>query len=218
MNGEYDNAYERIMSHIFHPWEGGEGKIPAQYRAALIGKAKAESQRAVEYLEKALEYPHNLGEGKLIGNLDNDIYYMLGTLYGDDEKKKQAYKMAARGDFELSSAMYYNDQPPEMMYYAALAIKALGDDKEAYRRFDMFIKYADEHMNDEISIDYFAVSLPDFLIFEADLNKKNRVHCLYMAALGYLGKGDKVSALKYAHEGLKSEKCHAGLLEITKEV
>ena len=42
MNGEYDNAYNRIMNHNFHPWEGGEGKIPAQYRIALINKAKAE--------------------------------------------------------------------------------------------------------------------------------------------------------------------------------
>ncbi|MCH5186711.1 MAG: DUF5107 domain-containing protein, partial [Oscillospiraceae bacterium] len=36
LNGEYDNAYNRIMSHNFHPWEGGEGKITAQYRISLI--------------------------------------------------------------------------------------------------------------------------------------------------------------------------------------
>ena len=55
MNGEYDNAYNRIMNHNFHPWEGGEGKIPAQYRIALINKAKAEknTEKAIEYLEKA---------------------------------------------------------------------------------------------------------------------------------------------------------------------
>ncbi len=214
LNGEYDNAYERIMSHNFHPWEGGEGKIPAQYRAALINKAKAEPEKAVEYLEKALVYPYNLGEGKLIGNLDNDIYYMLGGLYEDKEKSDWAYKMAARGEFELTSAMYYNDQPPEMMYYAAKAIEALGDSDEAQKRFDMFIEYADKHMNDEVKIDYFAVSLPDFLIFEADLNKKNKIHCLYMASLGYMGKDDAETAKKYAEKGLALDKCHAGFTEI----
>ena len=31
----------------------------------------------------------------------------------------------------FSSAMYYNDQPPQMMYYSAKAIEALGDKDEA---------------------------------------------------------------------------------------
>lgn len=219
LNGEYENAYDRIMSHNFHPWEGGEGKIPAQYRISLMNKAKKDPAHAVEYLEQALQYPYNLGEGKLIGNLDNDIYYMLGESYADKENKEkaeQAYKMAARGEFELTSAMYYNDQPPEMMYYAAKAIEALGNDAEAKRRFGLFIEYADTHMNDEIKIDYFAVSLPDFLIFETDLNKKNKVHCLYMAALGYLGMGDIETAKDYAGKGILLDKCHAGFQDILK--
>ena len=218
MNGEYDNAYNRIMNHNFHPWEGGEGKIPAQYRIALINKAKAEknTEKAIEYLEKALVYPYNLGEGKLIGNMDNDIYYMLGNLYEDKEKSKQAYRLAARGEFNLSSAMYYNDQPPQMMYYAAKAIEALGDKDEAKKRFNAFIEYANNHMNDEMKIDYFAVSLPDFLIFEGDLNKNNKVHCNLMAALGYLGIGDNDNAQKYAKQGLELNQCHAELREIVK--
>ena len=47
---------------------------------------------------------------------------MLGILYEDKEKSEQAYRLAARGEFNLSSAMYYNDQPPQMMYYSAKAI------------------------------------------------------------------------------------------------
>ena len=217
MNGEYENAYERIMSHNFHPWEGGEGKIPAQYRIALMNMAKkADTAKAIEMLEKALVYPYNLGEGKLIGNLDNDIYYMLGNLYEDEAKKKQAFELAARGEFELTSAMYYNDQPPEMTYYAAKAIEALGDSAEAQKRFDAFLDYANAHMDDDIKIEYFAVSLPDFLIYEADLNKKNKVHCLYMAALGCLGKGDTARAKEYAEKGLELNKCHAGLMDIVR--
>ncbi|MGN0162039.1 MAG: DUF5107 domain-containing protein [Candidatus Ornithomonoglobus sp.] len=219
MNGEYENAYNRIMSHNFHPWEGGEGKIPAQYRISLMNMAKAQNDktRAVELLESALVYPHNLGEGKLIGNLDNDIYYMLGCMYEDEKKREQAFKLAARGEFELTSAMYYNDQPPEMMYYAAMAIKELGNTAEADKRFDAFIEYADKHINDDIKIDYFAVSLPDFLIFDADLNRKNKVHCLFMASLGCLGKGDNEMAKEYALKGLELDKCHAGLKDILKK-
>ena len=42
-------------------------------------------------------------------------------------------------------------------------------------------------MHDEVKIDYFAVSLPDLVIFDDDLNKRNKIHCLYMEGLGYLG-------------------------------
>lgn len=218
LNGEYEKAYGKIMNHIFHPWEGGEGKISAQYRLALIGKAETDSNRATEYLRQALVYPYNLGEGKLIGNLDNDIYYLLGGLYKDREKSREAYEMAARGVFKLSSAMYYNDQPPEMMYYAAKAIEALGDTDKAQNMFDKFIEYAENHINDEVKIDYFAVSLPDFLIFEADLNKKNKVHCLYMAVLGHLGKGDDMKAVQYAEMGLAMDGCHIGLNTVLKKL
>jgi len=218
MDGRYEDAYERIMNHNFHPWEGGEGKISAQYRIALMNMAqKSDRAKAIERLESALVYPSNLGEGKLAGSFDNDIYYLLGGLYEDREKSENAYKLAARGKFALSSAMYYNDQPPEMMYYAAMALKALGDVETAEERFDAFIEYANAHQDDDIKIDYFAVSLPDFLIFHADLNKKNRVHCYYMASLGHLGKGDKAAAKEYAQKGLEIDKCHAGLNEIVRK-
>ena len=71
-------------------------------------------------------------------------------------------------------------------------------------------------MNDEMKIDYFAVSLPDFLIFEGDLNKNNKVHCNLMAALGYLGIGDNDNAKKYAKQGLELNQCHAELRDIVK--
>ncbi|MGN0534597.1 MAG: hypothetical protein ACI4IR_01185, partial [Eubacterium sp.] len=48
--------------------------------------------------------------------------------------------------------------------------------------------------NDNVKIDYFAVSLPDFLVFDEDLNRKNKIHCLFMKALGLLGKGEKEAA------------------------
>ncbi len=226
LDAQYAKAYECIMGHQFHPWEGGEGKIPAQYRISLIHLAEAtqDIREKIALLEKALVYPHNLGEGKLIGNMDNDIYYMLGQLYekpdgmpeGTKEDAEKAYMLASRGEFGLSSAMYYNDQPPEMMYYAALALRALDDEAEAHRRFELFVQYAKEHEDDNIKIDYFAVSLPDFLIFEADLNRKNKVHCLYMAALGHLGLGEKEQAVTCAKQGLVLDCCHAGLKEMVR--
>lgn len=49
-------------------------------------------------------------------------------------------------------------------------------------------------------MDYFAVSLPDLQIWDGDLNKSNRVYCLFMLALGYYGLGDINHALRYINE------------------
>jgi len=40
-----------------------------------------------------------------------------------------------------------------------------------------------------VTIPYFAVSLPDFLVFDDDLGRRNELHCRYMIALGCLGLG-----------------------------
>ena len=49
-------------------------------------------------------------------------------------------------------------------------------------------------------MDYFAVSLPDLLIWEDYLDTKNLIHCKYVLALGYYGMGDKVHAERYLKE------------------
>ena len=45
-----------------------------------------------------------------------------------------------------------------------------------------------------MSIDYFAVSLPDLMIFDDDLSRRNEAHCHFMMALGHQGRGDRDEA------------------------
>lgn len=213
--GRHSEALKTIENHIFHPFEGGEGKITSQYKAALIGLSKnASKEDTIELLKKALVYPENLGEGKLIGTKDNDIHYLLACLYTDKKLVKEELNLATLGDFGLNAAMYYNDNPPDMMYYMCKAMEKLGKKNEAKKRFESFIQYADNHMKYKIKIDYFAVSIPDFSVFDNDLDKNNKVHCLYLKSLGYLGLGDLEKAREYAKEGLKLQKCHMGLNSI----
>ena len=221
--GHFDKAYKAITVHKFHQWEGGEGKIPAQYKRALMGLAyecinNKDYDTANEYLQQSLVYPENLGEGKLYGTLDNDIYYMLGMTYEKTDfiKAKEYYTLAMRGGNDLSSAVYYNDQPPEMFFYQALAAKALGDTKTAKSKFNRLIYHGLEHMNDHIEIDYFAVSLPDFLIFDTDLDRKNRVDSAFLTSLGYIGIGDTKNAEKYILAGLNDDASHQGLIGLAK--
>lgn len=191
--GRPDEALERLMPRRFHPWEGGEGKTTGQYVTSLVEIAKRSIGRgdysnAVDCLERAQTYPPNLGEGKLAGAQENHISYYLGCAYeglGQGEQARECFERASVGSLEPTSPLYYNDQPPEMIYYQGLAQAKLGRPAEAI--FEKLVEYGRAHLNDDVSVDYFAVSLPDFLVFDDDLKRRNQIHCHLMMGLGYLG-------------------------------
>ena len=220
--GHYRQAMQLIDSHIFHPWEGGEGKIPAQYQLARVELAKqlireAKYAEAIPLLEQCLEYPHNLGEGKLYGAQDNDFYYFLGVCHsamGNDEKARQCWEEATKGPQEPAAAMYYNDAKPDKIFYQGLALQRLGRQGEANGRFYKLLNYGQQHVFDHVVMDYFAVSLPDLQIWEGDLNVSNEIHCKYMLALGHLGLGHHDKALQYLHEVEKLDNNHLGIFAL----
>lgn len=215
----HEKAITLLSERKFHPWEGGEGKVTGQYVFAHVelGKHYLHAQHdkdAIETLKKALIYPENLGEGKLAGAQENNIYYFLGCAYehqGLTEKATEYFYLASQGLEEPASVMFYNDQPPDMIFYQGLAWLKLGNAKEAKRRFNKLIDYGEQHLFDNVKIDYFAVSLPDFLVFEDDLNKRNKVHCLYMMGLGYLGLQEFKKARSQFSRALKLDVNHQGV-------
>lgn len=193
--GQYDKAYNLIMNRQFHPWEGGEGKVSGQYIFSLVERAKkniwaGNFKEAINQLEQVQVYPHNLGEGKLFGARENDIFYWIGCAnekMEEEEKAKYFWQKATVGLSEPSAAMFYNDQQPDKIFYQGLAWKKLGHNEKAKMIFEKLVDYANNHLEDEVKIDYFAVSLPDLLIFEDDLKLRNKTHCYYIMGLGYLG-------------------------------
>ena len=218
--GENAKALDLIMVRKFHQWEGGEGKVAAQYLTALyqlakVAVAKEDYAEAKELLLQAVdEYPHNLGEGKLESAQENNLYYLLGLVQeklGETEEAFVNLTKACYGESEPVGMMYYNDQPPEMIYYQGLAYRKLGDEEQAVQRFCKLVDYGKEHIGDEIKIDYFAVSLPDLLIFEEDLKERNRKHCLFMMSLGLKGLGRTDEAEKYAQQLLAMDNAHQGI-------
>lgn len=216
MTGHHSDAYDRMMAHRFHPWEGGEGKITAQYVISLTALAEearlaGDFKTAEEYLRAALTYPENLGEGKLEGCLDNDLYYLLGQvlrLAGNEEEAVKCYRAATLGNLEAASAMYYNDQPADRILYQGLAYLALGNVPAANKSFYKLLDYGERHIRDVVRIEYFAVSLPDFLIFDDDYTLKNKAHCYYLMALAAYGIGDKARAMAHLESALSIEPSH----------
>lgn len=211
-----EKAYETIMSHVFRPWEGAEGRISGQYKIALVAMAKKsiaskDYVKARELLEKALTYPMNLGEGRLEGTKDNNIYYYLGMVnkeLKDHEKFELCMANAQIGENEPAGAMYYYDQPADMILYKGLAAEAVGDHKMACACFNKLMDYGEKHVRDEVKNDFFAVSLPDFLIFEDDMNEKNKAHCYYLMGLSQLGFGKKKEAKEAFEKALTFDYNH----------
>ena len=233
--GLYEEAKTKLDAHQFHPWEGGEGKVSLQYQTARVEmakeiivkseKLKVKNEEALALLEECLVYPHHLGEGKLYGAQENDFYYLMGCAYekmGDMEKARDCWLKATEGPTEPAAAMYYNDAKPDKIFYAGLAYRKLAsstsneEEKSLYNgkangTFYRLITYGEKHLFDTVKMDYFAVSLPDLLIWEGDLQENNTIHCKYMMALGYYGIGNETKALRYLDEAEALNVNHQGI-------
>ena len=235
--GRYEEAKAIIDRHTFHPWEGGEGKVSGQYQMSRVEMAKQllsqndKLERAIQLLEECLVYPPSLGEGKLYGAQDNDFYYFLGKAFEmkaeqykahDQEyeaerafsKANKMYRLGTQGPTEPAAAMYYNDAKPDKIFYAALCYRALGDEAKASSLFHKLISYGEKHIFDHVTMDYFAVSLPDLLVWDGDLDQANRIHCNYMLALGCYGLGSTAKAAHYLAEVQHLDPNHIGAQQL----
>lgn len=217
--GAYRQAKEQLDAHHFHPWEGGEGKVAVQYQFARVELAKQALLsggyiEAFALLKECLNYPPHLGEGKLYGAQENDFYYFMGCAYealGEHEKAVASWQQATVGITEPAAALYYNDAKPDKIFYQGLAFLKLGQSDAARSRFHRLVSYGEKHLFDEVRMDYFAVSLPDLLIWEDDLNVRNIIHCKYMMALGHWGLGERAKATRLLDEAERLDTNHQGI-------
>jgi tetratricopeptide (TPR) repeat protein len=218
--GQPERAVELLLARQFHPWEGGEGKVSGEYLRSLTELAKqdlhaGQPDAAVARLTQALapNYPPNLGEGKLPGAPENELHYWLGCAHaalGQPEAAQAAWQHATAGRSEPAAALFYNDAPPDQIFYQGLAWRQLGDASRSQAIFDRLLAYGQQHLADEVKLDYFAVSLPDLLVFEDDLSRRNALHCHYLMGLGYLGLGQLPEAETALAAVLAQEGRHAG--------
>lgn len=195
-HGDYAAAAEVLRDRVFHPWEGGEGKVTGQYLLNQMHRALAQEEpaSASALLEAALCYPHNLGEGRLPGQTDNDIWYLLGAFAlraGQPEQAQYYFSRAREGESVLDAGRYYNDQPADYLFWQGMARRALGDGAGADAHFRSFIAWAEANRNTPPASDFFAVSLPDLVALDGDSLQQHQQHCLFIEALGWLGLGER---------------------------
>ena len=204
--GRYEDALKVLASRRFHPWEGGEGKVLAQYTRAhlalgwaavmrLAGDGSPHQMRlsedgspyqiALEHAEKAFDTPENLGEAYHLLQAKADVNYLKGLALrglGREAEAKAAFTAAAdeAGDFQSMAVTEYS----ELSYGRGLALAALGRKKDAKALFRGMKAFAEKGLKTPFKIDYFATSLPLLLIFDDDLEavKNERMSNLIVLA------------------------------------
>ncbi|CDL51608.1 Uncharacterized protein YphG, TPR-domain containing [Klebsiella pneumoniae ISC21] len=161
-SGHYADAAAILDTRVFHPWEGGEGKITGQYLLNQLHRAlqfieRGAFKQATDCLKAALRYPDNLGEGRLPGQTDNDIWYLLGYCAeqaGDAQQAAEYYQLARQGGSTLDAGRYYNDQPADYLFWQGIALRKSGNPAQAEQHFRHFIDWAAQHRDDVPQVDF----------------------------------------------------------------
>ena len=209
---ESKKALRLLSDRRFHPWEGGEGLVSGQYVRAhlLIGRQALKTgsaREALKHFEAARNYPENLGEAKHLLTLETHLDYFSGLALqglGRHQEALAYWRKAAQTETGNS----------DMTFYKALAFRELENDSQAVSLLTGLLEFASRQIHATAKIDYFATSLPNFLLFDDDLKKRNQIHCGYLAGLAKLGLGRteeaaadlrEVLALDINHQSAQTE-------------
>jgi Tfp pilus assembly protein PilF len=218
--GKFSEAKQMIAYRKFHPWEASEGRVCAQYQLCYTQLAReaidiGHLAEAIELLNAAFIIPANIGEGKLPETQENDIHYYMGCAYealGEKMMARDSFNKATIGLEELSLSLFYTDQPADKLYYQGLAYEKLDNVAKAKALYNKLITWSENHISDEIKIDFFALQIADTLIFKDNMKLKNQAHCKYLMALGKLGFKDYGAAQQLFNEVLEIDQNHQGAI------
>ncbi len=204
--GQWQAALDELSARRFSPWEGGEGLVAGQYVHAHRAMGVAElaggsPASALEHFDAARHYPENLGEGKHLLTLERDLDYFSGLAAErlGDAKLAQTHWRAAAAPLAA---------PGIHSYFQALAMQALGNPSAAREILPSLAEFSAKQMEVEPRIDYFATSLPNFLLFDDDPGKRNRVESLLLSALARHGLGDVATAVHLMQQVLEADPNH----------
>ena len=158
-------------------------------------------------------YPENLGEGKHLLTPEQDLHFHLGLALealGDVPGARRAFERAADPRTSHDPTTVPVPQLSEASYWRARALERLGDADGSRRILRDLRAAARRQAHAEVRIDYFATSLPTFLLFEDDLGRRNRAESRYLEGLAELGLGRLTPARRAFEEVVALDPWHSG--------
>lgn len=201
-------ALDLMLSRRFHPWEGGEGAVLCQYTTARIalGKealASGDASAALEQFQLAMETPDSLGEKYHLLQAKADVNYWIGCALaelGQTANSRKHFELSSQesGDF---SEMAVTAHSP-LSYFRGLSLRALGQEQAAEELFRDLLAFAEDKLKTKASIDYFATSLPNLLVFDEDLQKRRDAEAQLLLAFAYQGLGKSAKAESFLEKSL----------------
>ena len=199
--GKFEEAIELARVKRFHIYEGGEGKLTKQHAwmHVLYGKELMENgdfEKSEKIYFDGVNMPKSYGEAKTFFNQEAHIFYFLGSLYekqGETEKAQKAFEEAA----------IYKAAVSEISLFRALALKKLGNDKEANLVLDEMLSVADNFIVNKDLRTYYGVGSPSPMPFEYNIEKNNLTDGYILKAFALLGYDKKAEADKAIEEARK---------------
>jgi tetratricopeptide (TPR) repeat protein len=222
--GRHDDALRLLEGRRFQPWEGGEGVALGEHMRTHVALGRRaleadDAKTAAAHFAAALETPDRLGESRhLLANC-SDLHYWLGVALercGDRAEAKRHWTLAAefRGDFQGMSVRTFS----EMTYFSARSMERVGRRKEAANLLRELLAYAKDLAKTEAKIDYFATSLPTMLLFDDDLQARQKTTALFLEAQARFGLGERAEARKLIATVLRRDPNHALAADLAEEL
>lgn len=202
LTGAHEQALEWLENRNFHPWEGGEGKVLMQHAAACLACGEKVLQdkpnEALKFFEKALNPPDNFGEKYHPLQAKADLYFWKGRALdalGLTGQAKEWFEKAVSeaGDFARMEVCQHS----VASYYRGRALIELGKQSEAFKLFEELADFANQLLEKDAQIDYFATSLPNLLVFDEDLKRSQQAEGHLLLAYAAWGQSDRNKAERH---------------------
>ncbi len=222
--GRFEDAARTMEGRRFQPWEGGEGMAIAQYSRAKLAIGREAMRRqdwkaAREAVESAVRLPESLGEARHPLSNMADIEFALGMIARGEGIESQAtehFLAAAEspGDFQNMSVRAFS----ELSVYAGLAMRAMGRPSDAETLFRSILAEAIRLEHAPAHVDYFATSLPTMLLFNDDLQLRQRVHALLMQGQALLALGNRSEAMQRLDTAISMDPSNGTVSDLLRDV
>ena len=176
----YDEAMTLLDSHIFHPWEGGEGKVPAQYQYARVEKAKS----------LLADLPENTAESKIVNepHASLDAYHSDLAVACDSSELHQAISLLTACltyPHHLGEGKLQGAQDNDFYYLLGCAYHLLGDEAKARECW----RLGTQGPTEPVAAMYYNDAKPDKIFYAAlcyrRLGMEDKARSLFYKLINY---------------------------------